>query len=161
MDVRIEAEWPESLDAGQVEVDTFGQRMVEAVRTPFDQLVDDIQAATRNDEVRDAYRVEESVQGQETETELHNDHKLWAILEEDTSAHEIPPHWVPIDALMGWSEAHGMNPYAVQWKIAMEGFTHPGTTGDHVVRDTFQRYRSEFDVAVQHGAEEWFTAVLG
>lgn len=31
------------------------------------------------------------------------------------------PHWPPIDALRGWAARHGINPYAVQWKIGTFG----------------------------------------
>ena len=31
------------------------------------------------------------------------------------------PHWVPIAALIGWAYRHGMNPYAIQRKIAKYG----------------------------------------
>ena len=31
------------------------------------------------------------------------------------------PHWVPIAALIGWASRHGMNPYAIQRKIARYG----------------------------------------
>ena len=32
-----------------------------------------------------------------------------------------PPHWMPIAAITGWAHRHGMNPYAIQRKIAKYG----------------------------------------
>lgn len=59
---------------------------------------------------------------------------LWARLsplsnyalfaEEDTR-----PHWTSVNNLMGWAHRHGMNPYAIQRKIARFG-----TKGKHMFR---------------------------
>ena len=53
------------------------------------------------------------------------------FVEEDTR-----PHWTSVKNLIGWAHRHGINPYAIQRKIAKYG-----TKGKHMFRRGFEQSR--------------------
>jgi hypothetical protein len=66
---------------------------------------------------------------------------------------------VPIGPLTLWADAHGANPFAVQHKIDVFGFEHPGTKGKHILEgvwnDEIGNLETAIDEAYLQMMETW------
>lgn len=125
----IELDWPELGPADLA--GNFRRDVGGVLEQGIRDIVSSASGATPYPRIADAYdvNVQEGEDGLAIEV-LNTASHFWFV-EEDTRPHFIPPHPVPLGAIMGWAQERGLNPYAVQWSIEHEGVQHPGTTGKH------------------------------
>lgn len=120
----------------------FQRTMLEGLHTVVDPMVEDVRGRTPYDSIRGAYGTQDLVMGNSVQVGITNQSPIWQYREDDTRPHWAP--WGPGTSLANWSNAHGIPPFLVARKIARFG-----TTGNHILRDSMQKYGTRIDQAVQ------------
>jgi hypothetical protein len=155
----ITIEYPDYLAPTPVDVrGTFRKTLENRARPRMERAVARLQGEARYQKIADRFRLEQASTSDLISFAIVNDHRAARYLIGGVEPFQAGPRNVPIAALKAWAQARGLPEsvaYAVQAKIAKEGFRHPGIQPDAPAQRILEDIADDLLASISDGIEVW------
>lgn len=148
LDLTLDIAWPAGVTSGADTRESFFETVGGRINSAMEDMVDAMRTRTPYPTIAGGFGLRREGGLQSPAWVITNDVQHWIYREVDTRPHEILPHWGPW--LWFFSEQLGH-------VIHVRRVDHPGTTGNHILTETWNELIPGVMAAADEGVAEWFS----